>query len=177
MALSPGSRAPGFDLPGVDGTQHALDEFRDRKVVVVVFSCNHCPYVKAYEDRTITTQKDYANRGVAFVVISANDARQYPDDSFENMVKRAKEKGYNFPYLYDESQEVARAYGAERTPEFFVLDDQRVIRYHGRLDDNVEEPEKARAHYLRDALDAVLAGKPVATADTPPVGCTIKWKS
>jgi thiol-disulfide isomerase/thioredoxin len=161
----------------VDDARHSLDEFRDRQVVVVVFSCNHCPYVKAYEERIIATQRDYANRGVAFVAISANDAGQYPDDSFENMVKRAKEKGYNFPYLYDESQAVARAYGAERTPEFFVLDDQRMVRYHGRLDDNVEEPEKAKAHYLRDALDAVLSGKPVATVETPPVGCTIKWKS
>lgn len=176
MALSIGSRAPGFNLPGVDGRNHSLEEFKDRKAVVVVFSCNHCPYVKAYEDRIIAMQRAYADRGVAFVAISANDPVKYPDDSFENMVKRAKEKGYNFPYLYDATQEVARAYGAERTPEFFVLDSQGILRYHGRLDDNVEEPEKVKEHYLRDALNAVLAGEPVPTPETAPVGCTIKWK-
>ena len=119
---------------------------------------------------------DFADRGVQLVAISANDARKYPDDGFPKMKERSEEKGFNFPYLYDESQEVARAYGAARTPEVFLFDKGGTLRYHGTVDDNYDDPAAVRSHYLIDALEAVLGGRKPATAETAPVGCTIKWK-
>ncbi len=174
--LKIGDKAISFDLPGVDGRRHALADYADKPVLAVIFSCNHCPYVRAWEDRMIQIQADYADKGVQFVAINANDAVKYPSDSFEAMVERAREKGFNFPYLHDESQEIARAYGAQRTPEVFVFDRERRLCYHGAIDDNYEDPGAVRQHYLRAALDAVLAGKPAPVAETPPVGCTIKWR-
>lgn len=174
--LKIGDKAIPFALPGVDGEEHALADYADKKVLVVVFSCNHCPYVRAWEDRMVQIQADYADKGVQFLVINANDAQKYPDDSFEKMKERAQEKGFNFPYLYDETQEVARFYGAERTPEFFVFDSKGILRYHGALDDNYDDPSAVKQHYLRDALDAVLAGQTPPVQETPPVGCTVKWK-
>jgi peroxiredoxin len=171
-----GDPSPSFNLPGVDGKSHILEEFQEMKVVVIVFSCNHCPTVKAYEDRMVAIQKDYANKGVRFVAINSNESKNYPEDSFENMKIRAKQKGFNFPYLRDESQSVAKAYGAQRTPEVYVFDRNRKLRYHGRIDDNVNEPKEVRFNYLRDALDAIIAGKPVPLEETEPIGCTIKWK-
>lgn len=174
--LTVGDQAISFNLPGVDGKSHALADYADKQVVVVIFSCNHCPYVRAWEDRMIQIQADYADKGVQFLAINANDAVKYPSDSFEAMVERAREKGFNFPYLHDESQAIARAYGAQRTPEVFVFDQERRLRYHGAIDDNYEEPARVKQHYLRAALDAVLAGKPAPIAETAPVGCTVKWK-
>ncbi len=174
--LKTGDAILPFRLPGVDGREHAVEDYADRAALVVIFSCNHCPYVRAWEDRMVAIQRDYAPRGVQFLVISSNDPEQYPEDSFDRMKERAREKGYNFPYLYDETQEVARAYGAERTPEVFVFDRDRRLRYHGAIDDHYEDPRKVRRHYLREALDAVLAGRPPEITETPPVGCTIKWK-
>lgn len=174
--LKTGDKAIPFTLPGVDGRVHSLAEYADREAVVVIFSCNHCPYVRAWEDRMVQIQADYADKGVQLIAISANDAQKYPDDSFPRMKERAEEKGFNFPYLYDETQEVARAYGAERTPEVFLFDKNGVLRYHGAIDDNYENPNAVRHHYLRDALDAVLAGQTPPTTETPPVGCTVKWK-
>jgi len=171
-----GDHAPGFRLLGVDGKDYSLEESKDKRVVVVMFSCNHCPYVKAYEERLIELQKDYKDKGVVLVTINPNDDKRYPEDSFENMKIQAREKGFNFPYLRDESQAVARAYGATRTPEVFVFDEKRILRYHGRIDDNVYEPSQVRQHYLRDALDAILSGNKVPIEDTEPVGCTVKWK-
>lgn len=168
--------APGFRLPGVDGKDYSLEDFRDKKVVVVMFSCNHCPTVKAYEDRFVEFQGDYKEKGVVLIAINPNDDEKYPEDSFENMKVRAREKDFNFPYLKDESQMVARAYGAERTPEVYVFDEERLLRYHGRIDDNVYEPNQVRQGYLRDAVDAVLEGRKVSVEETEPVGCTIKWK-
>jgi hypothetical protein len=110
------------------------------------------------------------------VAISANDAKKYPEDSFPTMKERSEEKGFNFPYLYDESQEIARAYGAEQTPEVFHFNKGNTLRYHGTVDDNYEDPAAVKAHYLRSALEGVLAGKEPPTAETTPVGCTIKWK-
>ncbi len=174
--LKVGSKAIPFALPGVDEEEHSLADYTDKKIIVVIFSCNHCPYVQAWEDRMIQIQQDYAGRGVQIVAISSNDAQKYPDDSFEQMQARAEVRGFNFPYLYDESQEVARLYGAERTPEVFVFDPARVLRYHGAIDDNYDDPAGVKQPYLRDAMEAVLAGQDPAVADTPPVGCTIKWK-
>ena len=168
--------APTFDLPGVDGRNHSLEEYADAPVLVLVQSCNHCPYVLAWEGRIDALQRDYADRGVRIVAISSNDATAYPADSFENMVEHAHEAGYSFDYLYDESQEIARALGSERTPEAFVFDADRRLVYHGAVDDNREEAT-VTTHYLRDAIEAALAGETPPVADTPPVGCTVKWRS
>lgn len=174
--LKIGELAPEFRLQGIDGNMHSLEDFKEKKIVIVMFSCNHCPTVKAYEDRFVELQRDYKDKGVALVAINSNDDKKYPEDSFKNMKVRAKEKGFNFPYLRDETQNVARSYGAERTPEVFVFDKKRTLGYHGRIDDNVYEPDKVQQRYLRDALDAILKEKKVQIQDTEPVGCTVKWK-
>jgi peroxiredoxin len=167
--------APAFDLPGVDGRNHTLDEYADATILVLVQSCNHCPYVLAWEGRIDALAREYADRGVRFVAVNSNDAEAYPADSFDAMVEHAREAEYSFDYLYDESQEVARTLGSERTPEAFVFDADRRLVYHGAVDDNREEAD-VTASYLRDALEAALAGETPPVADTPPVGCTVKWR-
>lgn len=171
-----GSPAPDFSLPGVDGKTVSLKDLASSKAVVINFTCNHCPYAKAYEDRFNALAREFTPRGVAFVAINPNDAVAYPEDSFENMKKRAAEKGFVFPYLRDESQQVARAYGAVCTPHIFVVVNGK-IAYEGRIDDNWKEPAAAKSHDLRDALEAILAGKPVPRPNTNPMGCSIKWKA
>ena len=175
--LAIGAKAPDFDLPGVDGKRYSLASFKDKKAVVVMFTCNHCPYVQAYEERLIAIQRDYADRGVVLAAINANETKNYPEDDFPKMVARAKAKGYNFPYLRDESQEVADSYGATYTPEVFLLDAARRLQYTGRIDDDVYHPGEVESHDLRDAIEAVLAGKKVAKPETHTIGCTIKWAS
>jgi peroxiredoxin len=171
-----GDEAIPFELPGVDGETHSLSDVSDgARAAAVIFMCNHCPYVLAWLDRMIAAANDYAERGVAFVGINANDPIKYPADSFDGMQELARSRGLPFPYLQDETQAVARAYGAERTPEIFLFDSDMRLRYHGAPDDNHDETQ-AQVPYLRDALDAVLAGKAPEIQDTPPVGCTIKWK-
>ncbi len=176
MAISVGSKAPDFDLPGVDGETYSLGSFADADAVVVIFSCNHCPYVVANEDRMVQIQADYADRGVRLVAICSNDAAKYPADSFDAMKARAQEKGFNFPYLRDETQEVARAWGASVTPEVFLLGPEGTVVYHGRIDDNAMAPTAVGRHDLRAALDELLAGEDISVPRTEPVGCTIKWK-
>ena len=168
--------AVDFALPGVDGKTYSLASFKDATALVVVFSCNHCPYVKAYEGRMIELQRDYAARGARLVAINSNDAANYPDDSFDEMKRRAKEQGFNFPYLADESQQAAKAYGATHTPQLFVFGPDRRLAYTGKIDDNWQEPSKVERRYLREALDELLAGKPVREPETHAIGCTIKWK-
>ena len=174
--LNIGDKALAFDLPGVDGKNYTLDQYSDKAAVAVIFSCNHCPYVLAWEDRLIQAQADYADKGVQLVAINANDAEKYPTDSFDAMKTHAEEKAFNFPYLHDATQAVATAYGAERTPEIFLFDADGTLRYHGAPDDNYEDPDAVETTYFRDALDAVLAGDAPGTVQTPPKGCTIKWK-
>ena len=174
--MSLGSSAPGFELPGVDGREHSLSSFEDRQVLVVVFSCNHCPYVVAYEDRMVSIQRDYSARGVQLVAINSNDEKSYPEDSFAKMVGRAKEKGFNFPYLRDASQQTVAAYGAVCTPHVFAFDDKRLLRYRGRIDDS-KDPSKVTTDDLRNAIDDILAGRDVRVPDTRPFGCSIKWFS
>ena len=168
-----GDAAVDFSLPGVDGKTYTLKDF-SKKLLAVVFSCNHCPYVHAWEDRIIQIAKDYADV-LDMVLINANDPEQYPEDSFDNMRKRAQEKGYPFPYLFDASQQVPRAYGATRTPEVFLFDQERKLRYHGAVDDSTD-PNAVKQHYFRDAVEALLKGEDPPVAETPPVGCTIKWR-
>ena len=174
--LKPGDKAVPFELPGVDDKRHTLENHADKEAVAVVFTCNHCPYARAWEDRLIRIQADYAPRGAQLVAINANDAKKYPDDSFSRMKEHSEDKGFHFPYLYDESQEIARAYGAERTPEIFLFDKASILRYHGTVDDNFDDPAAVRSHYFRDALEALLEGRNPLTTETVPVGCTIKWK-
>ena len=174
MAL--GSPAPNFDLLGVDNKRYSLVSFADKPVLVVIFSCNHCPYVKDYEARMVSIQWDYAAKGVQLVVINSNDDKAYPEDSFTEMVKRAKAKGFNFPYLRDETQKVVEAYGGVCTPHVFAFDSNRVLRYRGRIDDSRDESRVAHPD-LRNALDDMVAGKSVRVPDTMPFGCSIKWYS
>ena len=175
MSLTIATEAPPFDLPGVDGRNHSLDDYADAPILAIVLSCNHCPYVFAWEGWMKALQDDYADRGFRLVAISSNDAENYPADSFEAMKARAAEQGFNFDYLYDEDQSVARSYGPERTPEVFLFDRNRRLVYHGAIDDNREE-ESASEHYLRDAIEALLEDRDPPVSETPAVGCSVKWR-
>ncbi len=174
--LKIGSVAPDFLLSGVDGRQYSLESFLDKKILIIMFSCNHCPYVQAYEQRIIDLQKEFESAGVQIVAINSNDDTQYPDDSFEEMKKRATDKKFNFPYLRDETQVVANAYGATHTPQIFLFDEKRKLRYQGKIDDNWKELDKVKSKYLRDAIVEILDGKDVSVPETFSIGCTIKWK-
>jgi peroxiredoxin len=176
FTLTLGSKAPDFSLPGVDGKNYSLASFKDAKVLVVFFSCNHCPYVVGSEERINKFQADYAPRGVAMIAINSNETENHPNDSFEHMKLRAKEKGFKYAYVRDDSQQVALAYGGLRTPHFYVFDAERKLRYTGRMDDNPRNPGKETTHELRDAVDAVLAGKEPGVPLTNPIGCNVKWK-
>jgi peroxiredoxin len=175
-ALAIGSPIPSFsDLPGADGRSYSASDFSASDVLVIVFSCNHCPYVRAYEDRMIAFQDTYGKRGVQLVAVNANEERNYPEDGFEDMITRAAMMAFNFPYLRDERQVVAGAFGATHTPEFFVADRNRVLRYHGRMDDNHSDPSAVKKRHLVDAVEAILQGRPVAEPEVHSIGCTIKW--
>ena len=174
--LSIGSKLPDFNLPAVDGNNYSPKSFKDSKALIVIFSCNHCPYVKAYQGRIKAIQNDYKSKGVSVVAINSNDEVNYPDDSFENMKIRTTEEKFNFPYLRDEDQAVAQAFDATHTPEIFVFDKDRKLIYHGKIDDNWQEPEKAVNRYLRNALDEYLEGNEISVPETFSIGCTIKWK-
>ena len=174
--LKIGSSAPDFNMTGIDGKKYSLNSFADKKVLIVIFSCNHCPYVQAYEDRIKQIQSDYATKGVSVVAINSNEDKGYPEDSFENMKKRAAEQNFNFLYLRDEDQSIARAYDSTHTPEIFLFDENRKLAFHGKIDDNWQEPSKVQNHYLRNALDELLAGKEISVPETFTIGCTIKWK-
>ena len=174
--LKIGSPAPDFNLPAVDGKTYSLNSFDDKKALIVIFSCNHCPYVQAYEDRIKQIQSEYEGKGVLVVAINSNEDEGYPEDSFENMKKRATEQKFNFLYLRDEDQSVARAYDATHTPEIFLFDKERKLAFHGKIDDNWQEPNRVQNSYLRNALDELLAEKEISVPETFTIGCTIKWK-
>jgi peroxiredoxin len=175
MSLALHERAPSFALPGVDGHERTLESYDDADVLVLIQSCNHCPYVQGWEGRMKAIQRDYADRGVRIVALNSNDPARSPDDSFDEMVARAEHEGFNFDYLYDSDQSVARALGSERTPEVFAFDRDRRLVYHGAIDDHRDDREVGR-HYLREALDAVLAQGTPPITETPAVGCTVKWR-
>lgn len=181
-----GSAAPDFSLPATDGKNYSLKDFASSKFLLIVFSCNHCPTAQAYEDRMKQLVTDYKSKGVAVVVISPNDPLAvrldelgYTDlsDSFDEMKIRAKDKQYNFPYLYDgETSAVSMKYGPQATPHVFIFDEKRTLRYTGRIDDG-EKPGTAKTHDTRNALDALIGGKPVPVEKTKTFGCSIKWPS
>lgn len=175
FTLQIGQEAPDFKLPGVDGKTYTLSDFADSKLLIVLFSCNHCPYVIGSEDRMNELYATYCPKGVSMAVINSNEIENHPTDSFQHMLQRSEEKGFQFPYLRDESQQIALVYGALRTPHFYVFDDLRKLRYTGRMDDNPLEPGKQTTHELADALDALLEGKDPPVAVTNPIGCNIKW--
>jgi peroxiredoxin len=175
MTIALGTDAPEFDLPGVDGRNHALADYADAEALVLIQSCNHCPYVHAWEGRMMELQNELGERGFRIVAVNSNDAESHPEDSFEEMKARAERRGFNFDYLYDESQEIARELGSVRTPEVFLFDRDRRLRYHGAIDDS-RDPSGVTQRYLRDALEAVLAGGEPELTETPPVGCTVKWR-
>lgn len=177
--LKAGSSAPDFSLPGIDGKTITLSKLNDVKGVILIFSCNTCPFAVKYEDRINELHGKYASKGFPVVMINPNDLSQKPDDSMEAMKKRAKDKKFGFAYLRDDSQAVAKAYGAQRTPEVFLLvkaAEGFKVAYTGTIDNNVDNPSAANKFYVQDAVNAVLSGKEPLVAETKAVGCTIKWK-
>jgi peroxiredoxin len=175
MTVSIGAQAPDFTLPDTMGTNWSAGDGDGVRATVVVFTCNHCPYALAWHERIVQVARDYDDRGVRVLAINPNDAVRYPRDSIEAMRERVAAEDWPMPYLRDESQEVARAYDAKTTPDVFVLDSDRTLRYRGAPDADYDDPG-ANAAWLRDALDAVLAGQTPPRAETKPVGCSIKWK-
>lgn len=174
--LKIGDALPDFELKGTDEKFYSPALYNDKKILVIIFSCNHCPYVQAYEERMTGIQQKFQERGVQLLVINSNDETGYPEDSFENMKKRAASKNFNFPYLRDEDQSAARNFDATHTPEIFVFDESRKLAYHGKIDDNWKEPESVKEKYLENALDQILNGEETAVPETYSIGCTIKWK-
>ena len=172
-----GTKAPPFRLPDPDGKWTSLDDFKEAPALLVAFICNHCPYVKHLRSQFAALAKEYQARGVGIVAINSNDVENYPEDRPEKMAEEIKQVGYTFPYLYDESQEVAKAYRAACTPDFYLFDRDRRLVYRGQFDDS--RPGNGRpvtGADLRAALDAVLSGRPVASRQRPSLGCNIKWK-
>ena len=177
MMLSLGAKAPDFALPDTEGRLVRLSDFQGAPALLVIFMCNHCPYVKHIADELARFAKEYQAKGVAIVGINSNDAANYPDDSLEKMREEVKLRGYTFPYLYDETQEVAKAYRAACTPDFFLFDKEHRLVYRGQFDDS--RPGNGipvTGKDIRAALDAVLAGRPVTGRQTPSIGCNIKWR-
>lgn len=172
-----GAACPDFSLPAVDGKTYALKDFKNGKPFVVMFICNHCPYVKAIEDRLIQLGHDLKNLGVNLVAICSNDSSEHPEDNFENLKKRSEEKKYPFVYLHDESQQVAKKFGAVCTPDYYVYDQDLKAAYRGRLDDSWKDAGKVTRRELFSAVQDLLQNKKAPEAQTPSMGCNIKWKT
>lgn len=175
--LHPGDAAPDFALPGTDGRTYRRSDFTDAKLLVVSFWCNHCPYVQAWEGRMIELARRYQPKGVSFVLINSNDDLKYPEDGMKKMIERARVQEYPMPYLRDESQDVARAYGALVTPHPFLFDADGRLLFQGRIDDRHDEPNRVAHRYLQAAIDNALAHRPVEPVELPVVGCSVKWKA
>lgn len=172
-----GSIAPDFLLPGTDGRWHALADVSGPRGTLIAFICNHCPYVQAIRERLVRDALDLQQLGIGVAAISSNDADAYPEDSFDNMRRVAKQWGFAFPYLYDESQQVARAYGAVCTPDFFGYDADLRLRYRGRLDSSGKQAAPAAVRELYEAMALVAAGNPAPADQNPSIGCSMKWKA
>jgi peroxiredoxin len=174
-----GDKAMDFKLKNINDKDVSLAEYKDAKGFIVVFTCNHCPFSKKYEDRIIALDRKYKDKGYPVIAINSNDAVQCPDDNFENMKKRAQEKGFTFPYLQDATQEIAKTYGATRTPHVYILQKEKtdlVVKYIGAIDDNSDDEKAVTVRYVEAATDALMAGKSVNPDFTKAIGCTIKWK-
>jgi len=175
FTLELGSQAVDFHLPATNGKEYRLKDFDADKILVIFFTCNHCPYVIGSDEATCMTAEKYKNQGVVFVGINSNSEQTYAEDSFAHMQERMRTHHFPWLYLYDESQEVAKAYGALRTPHFYIFDQERKLIYCGAAVDSPRDASKSSVHYLDDALDAALAGKTIATPLTNPIGCNVKW--
>jgi peroxiredoxin len=174
-----GSKVDDFTLKNIDGTMISLSSYTKNDGVVIVFTCNHCPYSKLYEDRIVALDASMKKKKYSVLAINPNDPIAYPDDSFENMIVRAKEKKFTFPYVIDETQEIAKKFGATRTPHFYILkkvNNSFEIAYIGALDDNAQEPDSVTVNYVEKAVDAIQEGDKVEPASTKAIGCSIKWK-
>lgn len=167
---------PDFQLPGVDGKTYSRKDFEGSKAFLVMFICNHCPYVKAIEDRLILLGEFMKSQNLPMLAICSNDSESYPDDSFLKLQERWKEKNYPFPYLHDESQNVAKSFGAVCTPDFFLFNKELQLVYRGRLDDSWKEPEKVTQEELKEAILALIKNKRISSDQIPSMGCNIKWK-
>ncbi|MFO7712227.1 MAG: thioredoxin family protein [Dehalococcoidia bacterium] len=176
FTLQIGERAPDFQLPATDGKIYTLDDFSTDRVMVVFFTCNHCPFVIGSDEVTRATAERYRDKGVAFIGINSNSENTYREDDFPHMVKRMEEHNFPWVYAHDRSQEVARAYGALRTPHFFVFDEERRLVYTGRGVDNPRDAAKITTNDLEKVLEEVLTGKPVSAPMTNPIGCSVKWE-
>ena len=172
--LAIGAKGPGFDLKGTDGKMYSLDTIKGEKGTAVIFTCNECPYAKGYEDRLIAFANAYQSKGIAFIAINANDPKIVPGDSFDAMVERAMEKQFPYPYVVDETQQIAAAYGAKVTPHIFLLDAGGSLVYRGRIDDSLKENE-IKKRDLQAALDALVGGNAIQVAETKAFGCGVKW--
>ena len=176
FTLSIGAKAPDFSLTATDGKTYKLADFKNAKTLVIFFTCNHCPFVKGSDEVTRKTAEKYLKKGVKFVGINSNTEKDHPDDSFEQMVERMKQNKFPWVYLRDKNQEVALAYGALRTPHFYVFDSNRKLIYTGRGVDNPRETAKMTVNDLDRALEEHLSGKPVSVPTTNPIGCNVKWE-
>jgi len=180
FAVKPGESLPEavaqVKMRNVDGKELSLREAFGPKGLLVIFSCNHCPWVKAWQGRMVALGNEYLGKGVGVVAVNANDPAAYPEDDFDHMVAQAKEHGYRFPYVVDATSRLARAFGATRTPEVFLFDASGKLVYHGAIDDNAEKPEEVKQRFLADALAALVAGKPIPVAETKALGCSIKFR-
>jgi peroxiredoxin len=176
-ALELGATAPKADvkMKNVDGKELTLTEVAGKQGTLVIFTCNHCPWAKAWEERIAALGNEYAKRGIGVIAVNANDPKTNAADSYEGMVERAKQRNFQFAYVVDSGSTVAKAFGAERTPEVFLFDARGQLVYHGTVDDNAENAAAVKQHYLRDALESVAGGQPVAVAETKALGCTIKY--
>ncbi len=176
FTLGIGENAPNFSLPATDGKTYSLQDFADAPYMVVFFTCNHCPYVTGSDEVTRATAEKYAGDGVVFVAINSNDTAAHPDDDFEHMVSRMEEHRFPWVYLHDATQDVARAYGALRTPHFYLLDGDRNVIYTGRGVDNPKDTDRMSVNDLDRAVGEAVAGKPVSVPLTNPIGCNVKWR-
>ena len=176
FTLSLGSEAPDFSLRATDGNIYSLKDFADVKVLVIFFTCNHCPYVIGSDEVTRKTAENFGPQGVKFVGINSNSPNTYEEDSFDNMVKRMEEYKFPWAYLYDDTQDIAKAYGALRTPHFFVFNEERKLVYTGRGVDNPRESSEITVNDLENALEELVGGKAITTAITNPIGCNVKWE-
>ena len=175
FTLALGTRAPDFKLPATDGRTYTLADFEDAATLVIFFTCNHCPYVIGSDEATRATADKFASKGVRFIGINANSKNTYAEDDFAHMVERMDEHRFPWVYLHDESQDTARAYGALRTPHFFVFDPERRLVYTGRSVDTPRDARKATVHDLDRALTELISGAPVSVPVTNPIGCNVKW--
>jgi len=178
-AATLGSIAPDFTLPGVDGKNYSLENFKDKKALLVIFMCNHCPYVIAVQGRINELAKNYQGKGLAVVGINPNDPEKYPEDSFDAMQVRAREIGYVFPYVQDVTQKVAKSFDAVCTPDPYLyenVDGEFVLKYRGRIDDSWKDPAAVKSRDLATAIEAVLGSQPLKIEQIPSMGCSIKWK-